>query len=141
LSAGRFAVEEASSNLTILLVDDDNAVREVTRAMLEQLGYKVVEAGSGGAALDLVEQGRRIDLLIADFAMPGMNGAELARLARLRRPALPVLFVTGFADRTALAGIGESQIIRKPFVELELAGKIRMALAERASSNVVRLRG
>jgi len=109
--------------------------------MLEQLGYKVVEAGSGGAALDLVEQGRRIDLLIADFAMPGMNGAELARLARLRRPALPVLFVTGFADRTALAGIGESQIIRKPFVELELAGKIRMALAERASSNVVRLRG
>ena len=141
LSAGRFAVEEALSNLTILLVDDDNAVREVTRAMLEQLGYKVVEAGSGGAALDLVEQGRRIDLLIADFAMPGMNGAELARLARLRRPALPVLFVTGFADRTALAGIGESQIIRKPFVELELAGKIRTALAERASSNVVRLRG
>ena len=140
-SAGRFAVEEALSNLTILLVDDDNAVREVTRAMLEQLGYKVVEAGSGGAALDLVEQGRRIDLLIADFAMPGMNGAELARLARLRRPALPVLFVTGFADRTALDGIGESQIIRKPFVELELAGKIRMALAERASSNVVRLRG
>jgi signal transduction histidine kinase/ActR/RegA family two-component response regulator len=128
---------DAMSDLTILLVDDDNAVREVTRAILEELGYRVTEAGSGGAALDVIERNSRIDLLIADFAMPGMNGAELARLARAKRPALPVLFVTGFAQRTALASIGDAQIISKPFVERELVDKIRVALGSRTSSDTI----
>jgi CheY-like chemotaxis protein len=136
----RMGPVEALRGSTILLIDDDNAVREVTRALLHELGYRVLEAGSGGAALDLIEREPGIDLMIADFAMPGMNGAEVARLARARRPGMPVLFVTGFADRTALAGIGEAEIISKPFIDDELADKVRLALAEGASKKVVRLR-
>jgi len=130
----------AFSGANILLVDDDNAVREITRAMLHDLGYRVLEAGSGRAALELLEQESTIDLLIVDFAMPGMNGAEVAREAQAKRPALPILFVTGFADRTALAGIRESQIIGKPFVNEELASKVRLAIASGRSANVVSIR-
>jgi signal transduction histidine kinase/ActR/RegA family two-component response regulator len=136
----RPSAAEVARGSTILLIDDDNAVREVTRAILHELGYKVLEAGSGGAALDLIEREPKIDLMIADFAMPGMNGAEVARLAQAKRPTLPVLFVTGFADRTALAGIGEAQIISKPFMDDELVHKVRLALAEGDSKKVVRLR-
>jgi signal transduction histidine kinase/ActR/RegA family two-component response regulator len=136
----RRGVAQALHGLTILLIDDDNAVREVTRAMLEDLGYRILEAGSGGAALDLIERERKIDLMVADFAMPGMNGAELARLAQAKRPTLPVLFVTGFADRTALAGVSEAQIVSKPFIDDELAHKVRLALAESDSNKVIRLR-
>jgi CheY-like chemotaxis protein len=136
----RADVAQARHGLTILLIDDDNAVREVTRAMLHDLGYRVLEAGSGAAALDLVERERKIDLMIADFAMPGMNGAELARLAQAKRPTLPVLFVTGYADRTALAGVSEARIVSKPFVEDELAHKVQLALAGSDSRKVIRLR-
>jgi CheY-like chemotaxis protein len=131
---------ETPRGSTILLIDDDNAVREVTRAILHELGYKVLEAGSGGAALDLIEREPKIDLMIADFAMPGMNGAEVARLAQAKRPTLPVLFVTGFADRTALTGIGEAQIISKPYIDNELVHKVRLALAEGDSGKVIRFR-
>jgi signal transduction histidine kinase/CheY-like chemotaxis protein len=123
----------------ILLVDDDNAVREVTAAMLRDLGYTVLEAGSGGAALDVVEREPDIDLVLIDFAMPGMNGAELARRVRTLRPALPILFVTGFADRSALAGVNEAHIVGKPFVGSELVDKVRAALA-RDVNRVVRFR-
>jgi signal transduction histidine kinase/CheY-like chemotaxis protein len=130
----------AFSGANILLVDDDNSVREITRAMLHELGYHVLEAGSGGAALDLLDREPTIDLLIVDFAMPGMNGAEVARQALAKRPSLPILFVTGFADRTAMAGIVESQIIAKPFVNDELASKVRLAIASGRSAKVVPLR-
>jgi signal transduction histidine kinase/CheY-like chemotaxis protein len=136
----RIGTGETPRGSTILLIDDDNAVREVTRAILHELGHKVLEAGSGGAALDLIEREPKIDLMIADFAMPGMNGAEVARLAQAKQPTLPVLFVTGFADRTALAGISEAQIISKPFIDDELVHKVRLALAESDSRKVIRLR-
>jgi signal transduction histidine kinase len=126
---------------TILLVDDDNAVREVTAAMLRDFGYAVHEAGSGGAALDFLEREQEIDLMLIDFAMPGMSGADVARRVHMRIPSLPTLFVTGFADRTALTGVSESRIIGKPFEPGELARKVRTALAERGPSNVVRFRG
>jgi CheY-like chemotaxis protein len=111
------------------LVDDDAAVREVTSAILRELGYSVVEAPSGAAALELLAQRSDMDLMLVDFAMPGMNGAEVARLARDVKPALSVLFVTGYADRAALVGINDAQIIGKPFVNDELAAKIKLALA------------
>jgi CheY-like chemotaxis protein len=117
-----------SHQASILLVDDDNAVREVTRAILHELGYFVFEAGSGGAALDLLEREANIGLIIVDFAMPGMNGAELTRLVQVKRPRLPVLFITGFADRAALGNVSETSIIRKPFTDDELASKVAMAL-------------
>ena len=114
----------------ILLVDDDNGVREVTAAMLRNLGYEVLEAGSGGAALDLLQHQPNIDLLLVDFAMPGMSGADVARSAHSSKPALPTLFITGYADHRALRGVSESRIIGKPFTPDELAFKVRAALAE-----------
>jgi FixJ family two-component response regulator len=68
-----------------------------------------------------------------------MNGLELARQIQINRPALPVLFVTGFADRAMLSGVSESNIVGKPFVDDELANKIRLALYAE-ESNVVRLK-
>jgi CheY-like chemotaxis protein len=116
------------SDARILLVDDDSAVREVTAAMLEDLGYAVIEADSGTAALDLLSTGPRIDLVMADFSMPGMNGAELARQVRERHGDLPVLFVTGYADQVMLDTVGPERIVLKPFRNEELARKLRTAL-------------
>jgi CheY-like chemotaxis protein len=122
------------------LVDDDNAVRDVTAELLRELGYDVAEAGSGGAALELLEASSNVDLVIVDFAMPGMNGAELGRQIHSKWPSIPLLFVTGFADRNVIAGINESQIVGKPFVGTELADKIRTVLSRAPQGNVVPLR-
>jgi signal transduction histidine kinase/CheY-like chemotaxis protein len=113
----------------ILLVDDDSAVREVAASMLASLGYRVHQAGSGGAALDFLCGGAQVDLVVMDFAMPGMNGAELARRVQAMRPDLPILFVTGFADRSALTGFSAAQIIGKPFTLEELGKRIGTTLA------------
>ena len=139
-SAPAIAAHKDTPAARILLVDDDHAVREVTSTTLRDLGYTVVEAGSGGAALDILTREPTIDLLIIDFAMPGMSGAEVARQARAKRPTLPILFITGFADRAALAGVSETHIVGKPFVNDELATKLRSVLVEEVSVKVVRLR-
>ena len=123
-SAGANALHGAQ----LLLVDDDSAVRSVTAEALREFGYDVIEAGSGGAALDLIER-HKVDLMIVDFAMPGMSGAELASRIRAKHPDMPILFVTGFADRSMLADVSEAQIIGKPFAPGELADrKARLAL-------------
>ena len=115
----------------ILLVDDDNAVREVTASTLRDLGHTVMEANGGPPALDILNRpSQRVDLLVVDFAMPGMNGVEVARAARTARPGLPVLFITGYADLSALAGTGEDRIVQKPFREGELERKVARCLAE-----------
>jgi signal transduction histidine kinase len=117
----------ALAGARILLVDDDNAVREVTGEALREMGYEVLEAGSGGAALEILE-GLNVDLLIIDLAMPGMSGAELATRVRAHWPQLPTLFVTGFADRSLLADVSEAHIVGKPFAPGELATKAQLAL-------------
>jgi CheY-like chemotaxis protein len=122
---------------TILLVDDDSAVREVVAAMLEDLGYRVVEADSGAIALELLSAGNRVDLVLADFSMPGMSGMELLREATARRPDLPVLLVTGYADDKTLAALGEDRLVLKPFRNEELARKVRVALNGPDSGKVV----
>ena len=129
-----------ASPATILLVDDDPAVREVTAAMVEDLGYAVIEANDGAAALDLLSKGLRVDLMLADFAMPGMTGAELAAAVAASRPGLPVLLVTGNADERALAAVGEDRLVLKPFRTEDLARKMRMALGGPDSGKVVSLR-
>jgi PAS domain S-box-containing protein len=112
----------------ILLVDDDSAVREITAKMLRDLGYDVVEAGSGGAALDLLAREPRISLSVLDYAMPGMSGAEVAHEVLKRRPGLPIVFITGYVDLTALKEVGEDRIVQKPFREADLADKIGRSL-------------
>ena len=123
----------------ILLLDDDSAVREVTRALLDEAGFEVIEAGSGGAALEILDRGHPVDLMLVDFAMPGMNGVEVARAAHARRPTLPLLFVTGHADLTALKEVGEDRIVQKPFRQDELRQKIEWALGRASDDNVVSL--
>ena len=127
----------------ILLVDDDSAVREVTASILRDLGHMVIEVGSGGGALDLLDRNAQIELVILDFAMPGMNGMEVARQVRTKVPSCPVMFITGYADTSALGDIDETQIVRKPFIGDELADKVQFALANGAdneSSKIVTFR-
>jgi CheY-like chemotaxis protein len=123
-----------ASERTVLVMDDDSAVREVTAAMLRELGYAVIEAGSGGAALDVLRTDQEVDVLLADYAMPGMNGADAARQAVELRPGLAVLFITGYADLKALRDVGEDRIIQKPFRDEELSRKLNRALGEMSAA-------
>jgi signal transduction histidine kinase/CheY-like chemotaxis protein len=127
--------QRSAKGAVILLVDDDSAVREVTASILRDLGYVVIEVGSGGAALDQLDRNAHIELVILDFAMPGMNGMEVARQVRTKVPSRPVIFVTGYADTSALGDIDETQIVRKPFIGNELADKVQFVLANGASDN------
>lgn len=111
----------------VMVVDDDDSVREVTAGILSDLGYVVVEAGSGGAALDILDRRKDVEAVILDFAMPGMNGADVAREMRGRRPKLPILFATGYADAEALAEAPDARVVHKPFRSGELAEKLAMA--------------
>jgi PAS domain S-box-containing protein len=120
----------------ILLVDDDSDVRAVTSAMLDAAGYQVVEASSSADALECLErQGGDVALMVADIAMPGMSGIELAGAARRTRPELPVVFVTGFAGAAlppAEANSDEAinRLLRKPFRAAELAAAVAAVLDE-----------
>jgi CheY-like chemotaxis protein len=122
------ATQRHRKGAIVLLVDDDNTVREVTASILRELGYVVLEVGSGGAALDLLDGDTNVDLALLDFAMPDMNGMDVARQLQSRCPTLPVLFVTGYVNKTELAEIGDGRIIKKPFVGDELANKVNAAL-------------
>jgi signal transduction histidine kinase len=118
----------------LLVVDDDEGVREVTATRLAEAGYAVREAASGLQALAMLDGDSCVDLVVLDFAMPGMNGAEAAAEIRKRWPAMPVLFVTGFADTAALrqAGAnGSDAVVLKPFRDGELERKVAGALAAR----------
>jgi signal transduction histidine kinase len=112
----------------ILLVDDDHAVREVTARSLQELGYETVETSSGQAMLDYLDRGGRVDLVLLDYAMPGMNGIDAARAARKRRAGIATLLVTGFLDTSVLAETGEDGAILKPYRVEELARKVEAAL-------------
>jgi signal transduction histidine kinase len=123
----------------ILLVDDDLDVREVAAATLKSLGYAVVQADGGRAALTLIDTGEAFDLLMTDLAMPHMRGADLAVEVRHRRPDLPVLVITGYGDPGTLHGY--DAVLRKPFKGAELAAKIEECLGGREiRSNVLPMR-
>ena len=122
------------SKPVLLVVDDDEGVREVTATRLTEAGYAVREAASGLQALASLEGNPCVDLVVLDFAMPGMNGAEAAAELRKRWPAMPVVFVTGFADTAALrqAGAdGSDAVVLKPFRDGELERKVAGVLAAR----------
>jgi CheY-like chemotaxis protein len=101
---------------TVLVVDDEAPVRALAREILELLGYRALEAESGAAALDILDT-LRPDVMLFDYAMPLMNGAELAKLARLRWPGVPIVFASGHADTDQVEAAvgGQAMILRKPF--------------------------
>ena len=105
--------------LTILAVDDDALVLANTRAMLEDLGHTVVMAYSGEQALEQLERTSAIDLVITDHAMPKMTGSELAKRILARRPGMPIILATGYAElptaRTPACPACPSPIVRTPW--------------------------
>jgi signal transduction histidine kinase/ActR/RegA family two-component response regulator len=113
----------------ILVVDDDPGVRDVTASILRERNYEVEEAGGAEAALRMLDRLPVVDLLLVDFAMPGINGADLARCVNDRYRGTPLLFVTGYADTASLTGIPEEQIVRKPFNDDQLAERVGRAIA------------
>lgn len=118
----------AADNRSILIVDDDAEVRQVAAEYLERIGFTVFEAESGPKALELLQRGGRIDLLLADFAMPEMDGAELLRRARETRPGIPALMITGYVkDRAGLDAL-EVDVLRKPFPLAALGARVRELL-------------
>jgi signal transduction histidine kinase/CheY-like chemotaxis protein len=104
----------------VLLVDDDDLVRAGAADMLEEAGYRVSVANSGYQALELLRVGLEIEVLVTDYAMPGMTGAELAREARALRPGLPVLLITGYASVTDREA-GDLPRLAKPFRQAHLS--------------------
>jgi CheY-like chemotaxis protein len=109
---------------TILVVDDDNAVRDVVVQMLSTHGFGVLTAGGGHEALRILAQGT-VDLLFTDIVMPGMDGVELAKEARRLRPGLKVLFGTGYAQKAVERGaIQSARVLYKPFRQAELVKEI-----------------
>jgi CheY-like chemotaxis protein len=121
----------AAKVTSVLVVDDDRLVRRFMCESLRSLGYEVSETEDGAHALMLLDS-RRFDLLLADFAMPGMNGAELGKAAQLKQPGLPVLIVSGYADSAAVeAALGTGRQLRKPFDMAELGEAVAEALKTR----------
>jgi signal transduction histidine kinase len=125
---------------TVLLVDDEELVRVGTAEMLTDLGYTVIQASSGVEALGALRASEvEIDLLVSDYLMPGMSGAEVVREARRLRPELPALLVTGYTNLIQGPG-AELPRLAKPFRQAELAARISDLIeAARTRDNVVRL--
>lgn len=115
---------------TILLVDDSDDVRQVTDVQLRSQGYRVLNAHSGEAALQILSSAERVDLLFTDVIMPGgINGLVLAQKARELRPDLPVLLATGYTDELASQGINTAAftVLNKPYRRTELLDRVRAA--------------
>jgi CheY-like chemotaxis protein len=119
-----------SGGRTILLVEDDDEVRQVTGVLLGGLGYRILEAARASAALAVLEAERDIDLMLTDIVMPGeMNGIELAAAARQRRPALRILFTSGYAEDLAAGSPIADRVLQKPYRFEELADRVGAALS------------
>ncbi|MDE5445543.1 PAS domain S-box protein [Bradyrhizobium sp. CSA207] len=133
-------IARASRQLSVLVVDDDLLVLENTAAMLEDLGHIVVEARSGDEALALLRRTRTVDLVVTDYAMPGMTGLQLASAVAAERPETVILLSTGYAD---LPSDARSSLPRlsKPFDQAALARAIEAAMVEQeATGSIVAFR-
>ncbi|MBD0701834.1 MAG: response regulator [Pseudomonas rhizophila] len=118
----------AQDGETVLIVEDDPAVRVLVSAVLSELGYAFVEAADADGAVPILQSSQRIDLLISDVGLPGMNGRQLAEIGRQIRPDLRVLFITGYAEHAAVRGgflDPGMQMITKPFTFDLLTAKVR----------------
>jgi signal transduction histidine kinase len=119
---------QAKPGETVLIVEDDPAVRALVSQVLSELGYAYLEVSDGTSAVPVLESDQRIDLLISDVGLPGMNGRQVAEIGRQLRPDLKVLFITGYAEHAAVrAGFLDTgmQMITKPFAFDNLTAKVR----------------
>src|SRR6266700_2439870 len=122
----RSSLEIGRGTSCALLCDDDDDVRPFLSEFLRSIGYIVHEASGGEAAIHILESRAEVDLLIVDYAIPGLSGIETIRQARLRRPDLRSLLITGHAGVPSNAGV---PLLRKPFAPDELAQRVAEILA------------
>lgn len=115
---------------TILLVDDEQAVRAIVVKILRRANYNVLEAESGNAALEIVESHPgKIDLLLSDMYMPGLRGPEVAQKLAPKCPGIRVLFMSGYADQDSRSGVPEgANFLNKPFSGKELVTAVEAVL-------------
>jgi signal transduction histidine kinase len=112
---------------TILVVDDDKDVRPLASSFLESLGYQVVTADGGHAAVQIADTGAKFDLVLIDIAMPEITGVEAMRAILKKRPGVPFLYMTGYVGSTKLDP-SEQRVLKKPFTIAELAAKVEELL-------------
>jgi len=134
-------VPHRGKGATILVVDDDPAVRELTVSALEALNYRVIAADTGRAALNAIRERDDIDLAMIDLVMPAMNGRQLATRIRAADPGRAILFMTGYDDLSGTDDpFASEMVIKKPFKLVELAAAVERVLAahdgERRAWNV-----
>jgi PAS domain S-box-containing protein len=129
--SGLNQAHRAEAGETVLVVEDEPVVRSLILEVLGDLGYRALEAVDGPSGLSILESKQRIDLLVTDVGLPGLNGRQLADHARLMRPDLRVLFITGYAEKAAISsGFLEPgmEMITKPFAIDDLASRIRQII-------------
>lgn len=135
------SVITAGVSAQVLVIDDDADVRHFVAECLETLGFAVTLAEDGAAGLAELQRSEP-DVIILDFAMPGLNGAEVAKRVKDIRPALPIIFATGYAESTALAQVfdGPAPLLRKPFQIDELERVLIATLQHRAQADLAQSR-
>lgn len=125
------AAQGAEADETVLVVEDEAAVRMLVVEVLQELGYSVLEAVDGNTALPYLQGTQRIDLLVSDIGLPGINGRQLAEIARAHRPELRVLFITGYAPNAEVRGdflAPGMDMLAKPFSIDMLGAKVRQLI-------------
>jgi PAS domain S-box-containing protein len=131
--SGGFSTADGAAALRVLLVDDENLVREMLAEELSDRGYDVIQAAAGATALALMDEGQRVDLLVSDLSMPRMDGVTLIREAQARRPRLPAILLTGYAGDAASIAVGRAvsgsfSLLLKPVTGAHLADRVATLL-------------
>ena len=130
LAAGRAVNADGK---TVLVVEDEPSVRNLVIDVLHERGYATLEAADGQTGLQILQGQSKVDLLISDVGLPGLNGRQLADAARAQRPDLPILFMTGYAENAAIAGgflEPGMEMITKPFAVDVFIGRVASILRE-----------
>jgi DNA-binding NtrC family response regulator len=128
--ASRRLPTDAASGWSVLLVDDEGAVRRFAMRVLEREGFKVYEASHGEEALNLVREGAHVDVVVSDIVMPNLNGVELLLQLKSSHPELPVILMSGYAT-AELAELGIAApcgVITKPFPAERLVAEVQRCI-------------
>ena len=123
--------DRPTGGFTVLVVDDEEAVRRLACRMLTWTGYQALEARHGREALSTIEQhAGTVHLVLTDIKMPGMTGRELGRVVEQRWPGMPILYMSGFASEVFQGGLLEpgAPFLAKPFTQDDLAAKVKTLL-------------
>jgi CheY-like chemotaxis protein len=127
-SDGRTALERP----TVLIVDDDDAVRDCATAILPGSGYRVLAVASPSEALDHLGEASTVDLMFTDIVLPEIDGFKLAELAQRRHPTLRVLFTSGYPERFVDRSTTGDRLLSKPYRSAQLEQAVREATAHRS---------